>query len=548
MKGDRILAWSWGMFFCFLAFHPEPLSATEGSARLTFQKTAVAEGKTESYVIKKGDTVTGIIRKKMGGGAPPCEEIRRLNPHISDLNRIYPGQKLTLPRKEAKPQDKEGDVESIRDYIVKKGDSITRIILYELNAKPEEMLKKLRTIKRLNPQIKNMNKIFTGQVLNVPDGRTEGYGKEDFASAPAAPAKEKTFLPMQTGLSLEKHLDLITRIIKQLNGTVITSGNYYIPIPQSGLATIDCATIPVAELDDGTTILLDFTGRLPDALTDMIRANWRNYHFVKMEKDEGIASFLQKIIGASKSYTMTKMGKPLFLSDEPQVKLFLDWLIAKKVPEGSAVNNLGLIFAADKSQSLPDTALIYAKKKGVTICEILGDKAHINGQSVAGCAFTIPQLKGSTNDELLHNFLIFLGLVPLKDREVKIFDTVKDGFNLSIKADLLVKTAGKTILIHKSKLPQQFIDILRAEGTESVYLAPQMSRKAVLDNILSALGTSSHFALYSVPERDEKARINISFPALKVSGDAQCYLIDFEMEGEIGELLLKNWGLKIVRY
>lgn len=548
MKGSHILAWSWGMFFCLLAFHPEPLSAAEGTAHLTFQKTAVAGGKTESFVIKKGDTVAGIIRKKMGGASLPYEAIRRLNPHIPDLNRIYPGQKLTLPRKEAKPQEKEGETKSVRDYIIKKGDSITRIILYELNVKPEEVLKKLRVINRLNPRIENLNKISAGQILKIPDGRTEGYGKEDFASAPAVPAKEETVLPMQTGLSPEKHLNLITRIIRQLNGTVITSGNYYIPIPQSGQATIDCATIPVVELDDGTTILLDFAGRLPDALADLILANWRNYHFVKMKKDEGIASFLQKIIGASKSYTMTKMEKPLFLADEPQVKLFLDWLIAKKAPAGSAVNNLGLIFAADKSQLLPGPALIYAKKKGVTICEILGDKAHINGQNAAGYASTIPQLKGGTNDELLHNFIIFLGLVPLKDREVEIFDTVKDGFNLSIKADLLVKTAGKTVMIHKSKLPQQFIDILRADGTESVYLAPEMSRKAVLNNILSALGIPSHFALYSVPERDEKARINISFPALKISGDAQYYLIDFEMEGEIGELLLKNWGLKIVRY
>jgi hypothetical protein len=75
-----------------------------------------------------------------------------------------------------------------------------------------------------------------------------------------------------------------------------------------------------------------------------------------------------------------------------------------------------------------------------------------------------------------------------------------------------------------------------------------MSRQAALNNILSALGIPSHFALYSVPERDEKARINISFPALKIIGDVQYYLIDFEMEGEISELLMKNWGLKIVRY
>jgi hypothetical protein len=549
MKRSHVLACGWGVLFSLLVFNSSTLSAKEGAAYLTFKKTAVARGSAGFYVIKKGDTIAGIIHKHIGIASPHYETIRRLNPHIPDLNRIYPGQKLILQLEGSELNGKGINSQSIRNYTAKKGDSITRIALHELNAKPGEVLKILRMIKHLNPQMKNLNKISTGQVLKIPGGRMEGYGKEGFASAPAAPDKEENVLPMQKQFFPNKHLNLITRIITQLNGTVITSGNYYIPIPQSGnQATIDCMAIPVAELDDGTTILLDFAGRLPDALAHLIQANWQNYHLVKMEKGEGIASFLQKIIGASKSYTMTKMEKPLILADEPQVKLFLHWLIAKNASKLNGVNNLGLIFATDKSQLLPGTALFYAKKKGIAVCEILDDKAYINEQNAAGFASSIPRFKGGTNDELLHNFLIFLGLDPLKDKEVKIFDTQKDGFNLSIKADLLVKAAGKTILIHKSKLPQQFIDILRAEGTEPVYINTEMPRKTVLEKILSALDIPFLSARFSLPEQGEKAGISISFPALKVTWKDEFYLIDFDMDSEIVELLMKDWGVKVVRY
>ncbi len=546
MKERRMSVFNLGLFFFLFIFYAQPLFAAVGAARLTLQKTAVVGDKTESYVIRKGDTISGIIRRQMGINLP-YEAVRKLNPHIPDLNRVYPGQKLILPSIEEEEDGKEAGLASIRDYTVKKGDSITRIILYELGAKPKELPKKLRLIKQLNPDIENLNKIRVGQPLKIPDGKAEDYGKETAASALATQADNKAALPVQTGAVPQGNLNLIAQIIKQLNGTLITNGNYYIPLSQSGQATIDCTTIPVAELDDGTTILLDLAGRFPDALVKMIHTSWGNYHFVKMDKGEGVSSLLQKIIRPSHSYAMTKMEKPLLLGDEPEVKLILDWSIAKRAPEGKTVYNMGLVFPADKTWLLPEPILAYAKKKGITICEILDDKARV-GAGDAAYSSTVAQLQGGTNEEMLYNFLNLLGLAPLKDREVKIFDTARDGFNLSVKAELLVKTAGKTIFIHKSRLPQQFMDLLKAEGTEPVYLAPDMSRRAVLENALSALGIPFHFALYSFPERNEKARGIVSFSALKIGGGEPLYLIDFDMAGEMCELLLKNWGLKIIRY
>ena len=83
------------VFFCF------PIEAREGSARLVFQKTAALH-KTTVYVVKKGDFLAGILRKQRGEQKKrvPYDLIRRLNPEIKDLNRIYPGQKIVLPVRE----------------------------------------------------------------------------------------------------------------------------------------------------------------------------------------------------------------------------------------------------------------------------------------------------------------------------------------------------------------------------------------------------------------------------------------------------------------
>lgn len=548
MRRSRISAGLWGTLFYLLALQSVSLFAAEGTAQLTFQKTAILGNKTQTYTIRKGDSITRILRK-LRRVATTHEVIKRLNPHITNLDRIYPGQKLILSQEDQK-YDPEGDSRSFRNYTIKKGDSITRIIRYELNAEPDDLIDILRSVKRLNPEIENFNKIYPGHILKIPDGSVKGDEKDPPASVMAASdAGEKAPPAQPAGLSPKNNISLIGQIVRRLNSTVVGSGNYYIPLPGSGQVTIDCATTPVIELEDGTTVFLDFDGRLPDDLAKMVQASWPNYHFLKIGKEEDIASVLRKIILQSKSYTMEKADKPLFLEDEPQVKLFLDWLITKKELSGTVLSRLCLIFAADKSQLLPRPILAQAKKKGIDICEIINDNVQEIEHDKAAPVPAIMQIKGDTNESLLHNFLVLLGLEPLKNRAIKIFDARKDGFDISIESELLVKRENKTLLVHKNQLPQQFIDTLRLEGMDTFYLAGGMSRKNMLEGVLVPLGIPYQFALFSLPEQGANTRFAVSFFALKIASDkGQFYLIDFDLDMELYELLVDYWKLGIVRY
>ncbi|MDP2724824.1 MAG: LysM domain-containing protein, partial [Syntrophales bacterium] len=158
MRRSRISAGLWGILFYLLALQSVSLFAAEGTAQLTFQKTAILGDKTKTYTIRKGDSITRILRK-LRRVATTHDVIKRLNPHIPNLNRIYPGQKLILTQ-EGQKYDHEDDSQSFRNYTTKKGDSITRIIRYELNAGPGDVVEILRSVKRLNPEVENFNKIY----------------------------------------------------------------------------------------------------------------------------------------------------------------------------------------------------------------------------------------------------------------------------------------------------------------------------------------------------------------------------------------------------
>jgi len=147
----------------------EGVFAQEDTAHLSFEKTAPSKIKTRTYVVKEGDWLFGIMQSQAGLTLHRATIIKKLNPTIKNINRIYPGQVLILP--EIEPQavaDKSGSSPS-ESYTIRKGDSITRIAIRQFQlTKLSEVIKTVNEIKRLNPEIKNYNLIYPREILRLP--------------------------------------------------------------------------------------------------------------------------------------------------------------------------------------------------------------------------------------------------------------------------------------------------------------------------------------------------------------------------------------------
>lgn len=99
----------------------------------------------QTYYVVKGDT----LRKIASRFGTTVDAILKVNPRISNPNLIYVGQAITIP----------GGVSS-STYVVQRGDTL-RIIANKYGTTVDNLL-------WLNPNIKNPNIIYVGQVLNVP--------------------------------------------------------------------------------------------------------------------------------------------------------------------------------------------------------------------------------------------------------------------------------------------------------------------------------------------------------------------------------------------
>lgn len=164
----------------------------EKPLRLFFEKNIEAAKRPEpqTHTVREGEWLIRILEEK-GYTRQEIREllpvVKELNPDITDLNKLRPGQTLQLPdeppatlkiRPAIPPESKK------KTYTVKSGDTLVSILKRE--GVPQELIFKdyLGLFLELNPQISDINKLRVGQeiVLPVP-------GSAPAAAVPAVPDK-----------------------------------------------------------------------------------------------------------------------------------------------------------------------------------------------------------------------------------------------------------------------------------------------------------------------------------------------------------------------
>jgi len=581
------------LFFIFasIALVYQPVIAKEDTAQLKFKKTAISKKRLYTYSVKEGDVILSIIKNIPGIQEKDVPKyyhlIKELNPDIEDIDRLEAGQMIVMPGKpvspiqKAKVETQTAPAEETRVakkppappaeaygvtgsatagkgkiYKIKRGDTLTRIIYRELKPKKINFYRTLRAVKSINPSIKNVNKIYAGTVIKLP-GETVYAKTSDEIKTPAAEmaeASEKSGQPAtiievkeKKTMPPEARLAVLKQVIGQMNGSLISTGNYYLPIPKAGQVTIDCSQIPVVEFDDGTTVFVDLENRAHSNLKKMISDNWSNYYLVRAAKDDDVFSILRKVIGNTKHYSMIKSDKPMTIGTLPPVELVVDWVILKSHNGQKPEPIQGLRSIYENSMLLPKSVKNYSQKNGVTITEISGESGIVGKPDEVYSLPEIPVFQKTSAKDFSYGLISFLGLAAERDVDIKLFDKVKDGFDLSIKADMVVNKDNKKYVIYTQALSQQFINALKQAGNETILVNDNDSAEKAIDNILNGLDIPFSHGTYtfSGPEKHQ-APFAIKFTAIRIY--QLLYVVDFDFDPELRGLIKEVWSADIARY
>ncbi|MGA2553681.1 MAG: LysM peptidoglycan-binding domain-containing protein [Smithella sp.] len=559
-------------FIYLLSTASTAAAAKEDTAQLTLKKTAIPSKKLYTYKVKKGDVLSNIIKSIPGvteeDVSKYSELIKELNPNISDLDNLEAGQSLILPGKPlTETENNETDIKTAvthhiasigrKYYLIKRGDTLVKIIRREL--KNETNIEKiLKVIKSINPGIKNVNRIYAGAVIRLP-GKTL-FVKIPEEIRPAAPEvatlSKKSNQPEKIieikekkVISPEARLAVLKQVITQMNGSITTTGNYYLPIHKAGQITIDCSIIPLIEFDDNTIVFVDLENHVNNYLRRMISDNWANYFLVKVDKNDDVITILRKIINTTRNYRMSKSEKPLVIGAVPPVEVIVDWVIERSLPHRQPRAIQGLRLIDENNLLLPASIKNYCQKNGLTITEI-SDETGITGKPEEAYSLPpMPVFPVTSAKDFSYALLTYLGLNAEKDVDIQLFDTVKDGFNLSIKADVLVKNEDKKYIIYSHALSHQFTNALKRAGNELIFVKDSNSPKNNMENILHGMNipfTSDNFTFSGLSK--SQAPYTLKFSGTKIKTNQDLYVVDFDIDQELRGLLQEVWSVNIARY
>jgi len=563
----------------------QPANAKEDTAQTTLKETSVPQKNLYTYTVKKGDLLSTIIRHIPGITEKDISNnyqlIKELNPKIPDLNKLEAGQSLVLPGKpimegEVKTEAKVKEVKSkktgsssakstqkitfakARYYKIKKGDGLMEIIRRETKVAEADIPKTIRTIKSLNPRIKNVNKLHPGTVIKLPGrtvlakttAKTKAIEQKVSKLSALSPqpekigeVKEKKVMPPEVGFAVLK------QIITQMNGSITTTGNYYLPFSKTGQVTIDCSKIPVIEFDDNTTVFLDLENRANNNLKKMISDNWANYYLVKTDKNDDVIAILRKVINTTKNYSMIKSEKPLMIGAYPPVEVMVDWVIFSTLPKKTKSLKQGLRLINENDLLLPRSIKNYSRKNGLIITEISPETGLVDKPEEVYSLPPVPVFPATSARDFSYELVSHLGFSAEKDVDIQMFDTVNIGFNLSIKADVLIKKDDKKYIIYSQSLSPQFVNSLKQAGTEIIFVKDSDSPEEVMVKVLLGLNipfTSGNFT-FSGPDK-KQSPYTLNFNGTKIKTDKDLYVIDFDFDQELRGLLQEVWSAYIAKY
>lgn len=525
---------------------PSPARSQEDTAHLVLRKKMAAKDRPSVYIVQKGDNLSTIIRRRLGKPASESVSVsrlvRKLNPHIRDVNRIYPGQKITLPRLAVESGK--------RHYVVRRGDSLSAILHEKLRIPAAEMAKWVGFLKKLNPGLGDPNRLYPGQTLILPDkGATPSVPDERVAGrvqADVVTMDSRVFRPA------EKDLDIIAAVVKQSGGTLIRDGKYFIPLTDKEHLAVDCTDIPMAELADGSRIFLDFGHQIPADTAALVRSRWGNFTVITEGGNQDVFSVLAGIFGASRDYAFRRHEGYLDMGMAPALKLRVDWILARKSLDGRQENYLcGICRTSGRSEPIPYPVARFAEKKGFPIIEIDEEIRALRVRQAFESAPDIPALHTGGNQALVGSLLDALGYTYTKQQPIPVSGAAHDGTSLVIRPDYSLKIGPRTLIIHTGDLPAAIQVSLSEKGMDLVQIADEDERKTVLEKVLKGLDIPflPEIAKFTPPEDGGPPRWILALGVIRITTQkGVLFLVPSDADRELCAFIRERWNHPLVRF
>ena len=535
----------------------------------------------EPYEVQPNDWVLKIFRQKGEISTRDFREFlgifKRLNPHIKNVDRIRPGQVIDIPLKKLDPDTLPGQSSGIvtipfvtlsksseliqkhsSKYRVRKGDTVSRLIARRFGKFGSRGYKEgIKLFKAVNPGIKNLNLIYAGQKIYMPDPAIRQqswyaslYDKKGNlkskldTQALASSAAAAMVKPERPETKTDDNLEPLVRAAKIVGGKLYSRGTYYFPQEGKPDFELDLTRYPVLDLENGKKILFTHQERIMDVEAALLETYWQNVKIIRLEDNEGTAGIVGRIFNSLEE-NGNEPAELYYTDQGAQINVKAKWI--KTETDG---RHLCITPIEDERQKTPENIKRYLEKLGIVLKEII-ERQEAPGQ--ADSALSAKQT---------HRVKPVLALAPngrkdLVSQVVKIF-----GYNFSSNIEISFPYAGIQVkalsnlvtngdghqwLVDFGNLYGDAVSAIEKSGLPVIQVKTDSDDFQALIHVLSGLGYRvEKNPTYLAAKRPAQYNTIITVKGILVHDSQQVFFLTNEPLNPVVQDLITSQGIKLI--
>lgn len=450
----------------------------------------------DSYIVRKGDHVWELLRRKGVIAEKDFPQfvsiLKRLNPHIKDVDKIFPSQQILIPLKETEAREHPPDarpryitIPIIPDvlyvtYEVRPGEWLRKIVTTHVGLQWDELSEDyVKTLKRLNPAINDLDLIHPGQPIRIPEVSAKVPTRTAAAPTETLPPPKKRIPWWQQAVS---------KTVAGLGGKLLASGRCYFPGKDQDLF-LDLTTFPMIEMGDGRHLILKSRKDFPENLERAIRSFWKSLIIIRIDPGEPWVTALDKVFRAISGGKVQKILDIHELDDGIRVTLRGDWILSQddngRIPP--AYYCITLIENPEERTSAP--VVEYLAKENIQVVDILAKGGMENkmpsSQKNAPEELSMQRIHASGQEAFVYGLVTAMGYsyepqVPLT------FDYA--GFQVETTSNIIHGENAMDVVVDFGTFYGDAESAIEAGGLKVVSIRPEDGALTIVRNLLKTIG------------------------------------------------------------
>jgi len=487
---------------------------------------------TDLHEVKEGEYLWKIMRDKGLLDRPDFpalfKALKQLNSSFKNLDLIHPGDKILIPLKIAplqeilpsfaSSQEKKLPLAELKDinfeqYTVAPGDNIVKVVTEKYNIPARELYGRyMEMLKKLNPYIKDVNRIYPGQVIKLPIFTPKVVRKPIYPSPKQTLPEVKEKVEEEEAGPLNPFAQDLRAIFVNMGEEWIQDGEHFIPLRSGGQIDLKASSFPLISTVSGIKVIVDLGNRLPQKIASLIEGTWGNYRIIHLLPSDDLTTSLDKILAVCNYTKVLSKGQGVTIGKDIIIHLRGDWVVERGVSDSSDGWNMVVInILNDPAERTNPWLVRFLEGLGIRVI----DHPHpLPGQQPPT---TEAQINITTLNALTRTLLYKLGIKFSTDVDIPVYGKKLTDFNLIIKADFFFRNKGADTILDLGSLDGTLVSFLEEHRFKVLSLSGEKDLLEVTKKILGFLGAPYKGGAHEFWGSQRDARRNIKIEILGIS-------------------------------